>query len=79
MEITIVIPDVIVYLYSISGGILKFYLCAGALIMFPWSVYRASGVRNSAYYHGLTLKGVWLFISVWVLWPVALYGMHKRW
>lgn len=76
MEIVISIPEWVIGYFS---DLLLTYLCIGSLALFPWGIYRASRNRCRTYYHALSIKGCWLFIAIWLLWPRAIYGMIKEW
>lgn len=55
------------------------YVCIGSVVLFPWSIYRASGNRCSAFRHMTSVSGcVWFFVA-WALWPRLIYGMYKGW
>ncbi len=70
MELLISIPDWVIDFFVL-------YLCLGSVVLFPWSIYRATGLRNKLYWEALSFKGCWLFIAVWVLWPRCIYVMYK--
>lgn len=62
-----------------TAGMLLAWFCIGTMVLFIWSIWKATGVRGPRYRNVVSSKGILWLVSGVILWPWVVAIMFGKW